>query len=126
MTRLDIQRLSAVMVRAHTLLCEHGWTMGRFGYGESAHCTIGAIQDVTRSDKLRGMAYAKITDYLGDALNAYDEVGYFSPHKIVMWNDKDERSWEEVDQMFREIIRQLDDLLLPKATSDVHNAQLVG
>jgi|tagenome__1003787_1003787.scaffolds.fasta_scaffold20586497_2 hypothetical protein len=109
------------------------WVQGAY-HRDDKSCLIGAVRWVCDDYEQQFQLTEELYGYLIQDIKpcecgACEEHTHYE-HCLVDWNDETGRTWAEVDALLdraeRATAPPLDEQMVPKATSDVHNAQLVG
>ena len=92
------QVLKKVLLETKSILEEHGWIKGHYGHPDTGYCLDGAVSEAVIScEYIMYRAYTtdQLRRYLLIAAMAQEghDIEYYT---LVFWNDKPERTYEEV------------------------------
>lgn len=84
-----------------------------FASGETVYCSVGAIQWVVRDAIGHNQAGSDLQDRSVEALADVIPRNYFpgerSWKRVVVWNDADDTTWEDVTRVFAEAKEKVGD-----------------
>lgn len=97
-TEIKLEPWQEILLRAADILEEHGWVQGQIGYDGEGYCAFGAMIKALATVNHMGLDDAMMK--LG---NAVATIGSPFDSAIFRWNDREDRTKEQVISKMREV-----------------------